>query len=196
MGRINVAADEQIVKELEAEAKRRGYTMYSLTNAALKLTLKVLKEGEDLSIIESLLEFYRISKNMSIVPVTAWYLDSISISMYQNDREGFEKICRDAGEQLGAFLRLRARSLDELLEVYESVKPVLPISNIMIRPDNGGVEVQVSGSGFSRESTICASQVLTKVVEAFGMKVTSIVASPGGIIIARVAFNPAQETRV
>jgi|ECHhosMinimDraft_1075155.scaffolds.fasta_scaffold00881_3 hypothetical protein len=189
MGRINVAADEQIVRELEQEAKRRGFTMFSVTNFALRTALKVMKEGEDLQLMESLLEFYKIAKGINLVPITAWYLDNISVRAYQKDREGFEQICEGAGEQLASYLKGRVRDLSSLLNLYEVLKPALPINEVVIREKDGLFEIQVSGSGFSKESTTCAGKVLSKVVEAYGLKVFDMTASPGGIITAKARIN-------
>ncbi|BCU67054.1 hypothetical protein HS7_04910 [Sulfolobales archaeon HS-7] len=188
MARVNVAADEKIVEQLEDMAKKKGYTMFFLTNVALKLVLEVLREGEDLSTLEALIELFKITKSINVIPVTAWYLDNVSVTMFKESKEEFDKICSESGEQLGLYLKLRAKTLTELLQLYEKVKPVLPISSIVVREVNGDVEMQVSGTGFSRESTYCASKSLKRLLEAFGMKVSSVESSPGGIILAR--FRP------
>ncbi|MFP3260859.1 MAG: hypothetical protein RXQ22_08260 [Sulfolobus sp.] len=58
MPRVNVAADAEIIEELEQEVKKRGYTMYAITNIALKAILEILKEGGDSETLSSLQQLW------------------------------------------------------------------------------------------------------------------------------------------
>jgi len=184
MPRVNIAADGTIVDELEKEAKKRGYTLYSLTNVALKALLKLLKEGEDVSSVESLIEFYLISKGLDLVPVTSWFLDNLSRLVYKNNEKEFIELCRSTGKQLALYLKTKASTLEEILLLYNTMRSILPINEIAVkRRSNDEIEMRITGTGFSLESTTCAKEVAVNVLESYGFKVLSATASPGGVIV-------------
>jgi len=184
MPRVNIAADGTIVDELEKEAKKRGYTLYSLTNVALKALLKLLKEGEDVSSVESLIEFYLISKGLDLVPVTSWFLDNLSRLVYKNNEKEFIELCRSTGKQLALYLKTKASTLEEILLLYSTMRSILPINEIAVkRRSNDEIEMRITGTGFSLESTMCAKEVAVNVLESYGLKVLSATASPGGVIV-------------
>lgn len=190
MPRVNIAADAELMKELEKEAKSRGYTIYSLTNISLKAMLELIRSGEDSTTLTSLVEFYKISKDLEIVPVTSWYIESLVKIAYEKDQKGLEEICEGAGQQISSYLKARASTLEELLEIYSNVKSVLPIKDINVKQAaDSTLEVRVTGSGFSKEATFCTSRVLKKILEAYNFEIVDLTYSPGGIIFAKVKLS-------
>ncbi|BBD72338.1 hypothetical protein HS1genome_0727 [Sulfodiicoccus acidiphilus] len=186
MRRINLAADQNVAAELESEAKKRGYTLYAVTNMALKLAVRAMKEGADLELLEGLLEFYRVMKSMDAVPVTSWYLDNVSKLCFSANQQEFLSICEAAGDQLASYLKGRAKDLSGVLEIYKVIRELLPISEISINAEDGFTEVRVAGTGFSRESTTCAARAFSRMLESFGLRTVELSASPGGIIYLKL----------
>ncbi|EZQ02067.1 hypothetical protein CM19_11405 [Candidatus Acidianus copahuensis] len=190
MGRVNIAADSELVKELEKEAKSKGYTIFSLTNTAIKAMTDLIKSGEDSSTIQNLVEFYIIGKDLDIIPVTSWYIESLAKICYEKDIKAFEEICEGAGQQLSSYLKSRAPTFDGLMEIYDSVKSVLPIKDIHVKAGSDEeIEIRVTGSGFSKESTFCTSKVFQKILEGYSFNVIEMNYSPGGIIIAKAKYQ-------
>jgi hypothetical protein len=182
--RVNIAADGKLVEELEREAKKRGYTLYAVTNIALKAITKILKEGEDVSSLESLVEFYLMAKALDLVPVTSWFLDNLSRIAYEGSQDKYSEICKSAGKQLALYLKTRANSLEEVLVLYNLMKPILPINEIVVKKkENDEIEMRITGTGFSLESTLCAKDVVVNVMESYGFKILSAIPSPGGVIV-------------
>lgn len=190
MPRVNIAADAELMKELEKEAKSRGYTIYSLTNVSLKAMLELIKSGEDSTTLMSLVEFYKISKDLEIIPVTSWYIESLVKLAYDKDQKALEEICEGAGQQISSYLKSRASSFHELLGIYGYVKSVLPIKDINVKQGaDSSLEIRVTGSGFSKEATFCTSRVLKKILESFSFEILDLTYSPGGIIFAKAKFS-------
>jgi hypothetical protein len=58
------------------------------------------------------------------------------------------------------------------------------------RVDDDMVELRLTGTGFSLESTFCASMVLKKILESYDFETVELVPSPGGIIYAKAKYQP------
>ncbi|AEB95453.1 hypothetical protein [Metallosphaera cuprina] len=190
MGRVNIAADSDLIKEIEKEAKVRGYTIYSLTNLALKAMLEMIKTGEDSTRLQDLVELYKVFKDLDVIPVTSWYIENLAKLAYEKDQKGFQSLCEGAGMQVASYLKSKASTLEELMLFYENVKSTLPIKDLKIRKLEGDdIELRLTGTGFSLESTFCASMVFKKIIESYGFTIVEIVPSPGGIIYVRARVN-------
>jgi len=189
MPRINIAAEADLIEQLESEAKKRGYTIYSLTNAALKALLKLLKEGEDANTLESLVDYYTISKALDIVPVTSWFLENLTKLAYEKDSKQYENMCEEVGEQIGSFLRSKASTLDELFDFYNAIKIILPIRNVAIKNAGDVIEFRITGTGFSLISTLCAGKIFSKIAEAYDLSIQDVDVVPGGIVTIKAKAN-------
>jgi len=189
MPRVNIAAEADLIEQLESEAKKRGYTIYSLTNAALKALLKLLKEGEDANTLESLVDYYTISKALDIVPVTSWFLENLTKLAYEKDSKQYENMCEEVGEQIGSFLRSKASTLDELFDFYNAIKIVLPIRNVAIKNAGDVIEFRITGTGFSLISTLCAGKIFSKIAEAYDLSIQDVDVVPGGIVTIKAKAN-------
>ncbi|ARM75023.1 hypothetical protein [Acidianus manzaensis] len=190
MARVNIAADAELMKELEKEAKSKGYTIYSLTNIALKAMLDLIQSGEDSTTLTNLVDFYKITKDLDIIPVTSWYIESLVKLAYEKDAKTLEEICEEAGQQLSSYLKSRASTFDEIIEMYNNVRSVLPIKDIKVKQgSDSSLEIRVTGSGFSKESTFCTSRVFKKILEAYNFEILEISYSAGGIIFAKAKIG-------
>ncbi|ACP34198.1 conserved hypothetical protein [Sulfolobus islandicus Y.G.57.14] len=189
MPRVNIAAEADLIEQLESEAKKRGYTIYSLTNAALKALLKLLKEGEDANTLESLVDYYTISKALDIVPVTSWFLENLTKLAYEKDSKQYENMCEEVGEQIGSFLRSKASTLDELFDFYNAIKIILPIRNVAIKNAGDVIEFRITGTGFSLISTLCAGKIFSKIAEAYDLSIQDVDVVPGGIVTIKAKAN-------
>ncbi|AKA72499.1 hypothetical protein SULI_00225 [Saccharolobus solfataricus] len=189
MPRVNIAAEADLIEQLENEAKKRGYTIYSLTNAALKALLKLLKEGEDANTLESLVDYYTISKALDIVPVTSWFLENLTKLAYEKDNKQYENMCEEVGEQIGSFLRSKASTLDELFDFYNAIKIALPIRNVSIKNTGDMIEFRITGTGFSLISTLCAGKIFSKIAEEYDLSIQDVDVVPGGIVTIKAKAN-------
>ncbi len=182
MPRVNIAADANLIDELEQEAKKRGYTIYALTNIAIKSLLKLLKEGEDATLLENLVEYHRLSSSLDLVPVTSWYLENITRLAYEKDPKEYENICEGVGEQIGNYLKSKANDVSDLMEIYNAIRPLMPIRDVQVKESNGLIEFRIYGTGFSAISTLCASRIFSKIGESFGFEIKRVDALAGGMV--------------
>jgi len=117
--RVNIAADSDVLEELEQEAKRKGYTLFAITNLALKAVAEILKEGGDSETLMSLVEYYKIVKDLEIVPVTVWYLENLIKIAHESDQNKVAEICETTGVQIASYLKTKASTLSELMNIYD-----------------------------------------------------------------------------
>lgn len=195
MPRVNIAVDSVILEELEQEAKRKGYTLFAITNLALKAVTEILKEGGDSETLLSLVEYYKIVKDLEIIPVTTWYLENLIKVAYESDKNKVTEICEATGAQVASYLKTKASTLSDLLSIYDQVKEILPIKDISIKQNGDTIDLRITGSGFGIESTTCASNILKKILEEYGFQIISITPSPGGIILVKAKANSVAEGR-
>lgn len=189
MPRVNIAADSEILEELEQEAKRKGYTLFAITNLALKAVAEVLKEGGDSETLMSLVEYYKIIKDLEIIPVTVWYMENLIKLAYESDQNKAIEVCENTGVQIASYLKTKASTLSELLDIYDKVKEILPIKDISVKQNGDTIDLRITGSGFGIESTTCAASILKKILEEYGFNILSITPSPGGIILVKAKAN-------
>ncbi|MFP3201935.1 MAG: hypothetical protein RXR43_06775 [Sulfolobus sp.] len=194
MPRVNVAADAEIIEELEQEVKKRGYTMYAITNIALKAILEILKEGGDSETLFSLVEYYRTMKDLEIIPVTVWYLENLVKIAYSADQKKTLEVCETTGLQLASYLKTKANTIADLLEIYSKLKEILPVKDISIRQNSESIEIRITGSGFGIESTSCASLIVKKILEEYGFEIETLTPSPGGIIFIKAKIKKSRPT--
>ena len=194
MPRVNVAADAEIIEELEQEVKKRGYTMYAITNIALKAILEILKEGGDSETLPSLVEYYRTMKDLEIIPVTVWYLENLVKIAYSADQKKTLEVCETTGLQLASYLKTKANTIADVLEIYSKLKEILPVKDISIRQNSESIEIRITGSGFGIESTSCASLIVKKILEEYGFEIETLTPSPGGIIFIKAKIKKSWPT--
>jgi len=192
--RVNVAADAEIIEELEQEVKKRGYTMYAITNIALKAILEILKEGGDSETLPSLVEYYRTMKDLEIIPVTVWYLENLVKIAYSADQKKTLEVCETTGLQLASYLKTKANTIADVLEIYSKLKEILPVKDISIRQNSESIEIRITGSGFGIESTSCASLIVKKILEEYGFEIETLTPSPGGIIFIKAKIKKSWPT--
>ncbi len=189
MARVNIAADADIVKELEKEVKSRGYTIYAVTNIALKAILEVLKSGEDSTTLRDLVELYKVSKDLDLIPVPSWFIESLVKLGYEKDKKSLEEICEGAGKQLSSYLKSRASSFEDLLKIYSEIRGVLPIKDINVKSGGDGTfDIRLTGTGFNVEATLCAGMAFKKILETYSFEIKELSPSPGGIIFMRAKY--------
>jgi len=187
--RVNIAADSDVLEELEQEAKRKGYTLFAITNLALKAVAEILKEGGDSETLMSLVEYYKIVKDLEIVPVTVWYLENLIKVAYESDQNKVTEICEATGVQVASYLKTKASTLSELMNIYDQIREILPIKDISVKQNGDMIDLRITGSGFGIESTTCASNILKKILEEYGFHIISMTPSPGGIILVKAKAN-------
>lgn len=184
MARINIAADSEIVKELEQEAKRKGYTMYAITNIALKSLVKLLKNGEDALTLDKLVNLFLLSKSIDTIPIPIWFLESVIKTVHEKDKNAYIELCEAAGSQLAVFLKSRAQDLYELMNLYTEVKGIFPIKEFYISEgNNGSLSIRISGTGFSQEATECTALAMKKLLSAYNVEIIKVDISPSIVTI-------------
>lgn len=185
MGRSTLAAEEAIVDQLEAEAKKRGYTIYSLTNIALQALLELLKEGYSPDLLISLIKFYKLSQTLRTIPVTDWFIEKLVEEVHRSSKDKLKEICERTGEQLATFLQGYAPTIEDLINLWKEIKNALPINDISVRNKDDEFLITITGSGFGLEATECSAWIASKIFESYGLKIESVVAKQGGIVLIK-----------
>lgn len=183
--RATIAASESLVDQLESEAKDRGYTIYSLTNTALEAMLELVKDNYPPDTLKALVRFYKISQTLRIVPVTDWFIEKVTEELYKSNKDKLKEICEQTGEQLAVFLQGQAPTIEDLLELWDDVKAVLPINNVSLRNKDDEIIITITGSGFSHEATECSAWIASKIFESYGLKIVNVTGKQGGIILIK-----------
>ncbi|MGC9105309.1 MAG: hypothetical protein ACP5HQ_02640 [Thermoprotei archaeon] len=188
MVRATLAASEELVDSLDSEAKKRGLTLYSLTNTSLASMIHILRMGKPPETLQALVKFAELSEALRLVPVTDWFIENLISELYKTNKEKMVEICEKTGEQLATFLTGYAPTLEELMNTFSLVKLILPLKSVYMKNVDDTVVITIVGSGFNLESTECSARIAAKVFQAYGLKVQEIKYNTGGVILLKGTF--------
>jgi hypothetical protein len=113
-------------------------------------------------------------KQIDVITFPSDFVDQLISKDYARDKEGTLKLFRDMGNQIVGVLKIAAEDLDELSALVRNFAGLLPVKQFTLAPkeDKNKVEIDVVGAGRKIESTECALEFLTSVLNGYGYSVT------------------------
>jgi hypothetical protein len=189
MARVTLAASEELVDELDSEAKRRGITLYSLTNTSLASMVQLLKLGKPPETLTALVKYIELTEALRLIPVTDWFIENLISELYKANKEKLFELCEKTGDQLATFLTGYAPTLEELMKTFDTVKHILPLKSLYIKESDGGFIITILGSGFNLESTECSAIIAKKVFQSYGLRINEVKPNAGGVIVLKGNYS-------
>jgi hypothetical protein len=181
MPRINLAADGDLSQRLAEEAKKQNKTLYAVTNEAIEIYLKLLRENKSAEQAITKIWIFNILENISFVPVPETLLDKLLQSGFKCAKEDVTKFWYEQGLVVGEIAKEYAPDLASLDKLAKQLADYLPLDFFEINVDQNGeaVEVVMSGTGYSLEAANCTAEGIKGFLKAYGFQVQDSVISNG-----------------
>jgi len=188
LARSNIAVEDKIAEELADDANRVNKTLYGFSNDCLEAVLKIFHEGGS---IEEIYPFWlqtKTSKEVDGMPLlNRGLLDSMVKTFYSKNSDAVLKIFFDTGILFGSYIKLRAKSLDDLwglIKVFRSSIPARVFEMDRIRSDDAEtVYVMKYVSGMSDDMTLCMAKYFDGLFSCYSADRRSTTSSSGVIEI-------------
>jgi len=188
LARSNIAVEDKIAVELADDANRVNKTLYGFSNDCLEAVLKIFHEGGS---IEEIYPFWlqtKTSKEVDGMPLlNRGLLDSMVKTFYSKNSDAVLKIFFDTGILFGSYIKLRAKSLDDLwglIKVFRSSIPARVFEMDRIRSDDAEtVYVMKYVSGMSDDMTLCMAKYFDGLFSCYSADRRSTTSSSGVIEI-------------
>jgi hypothetical protein len=174
VARLNISLTNDMAKRITDEADKRGKTISSLITEATNQFIEMHERGLDIDEVEDLLMFTELMASARSVPVPFRLLDSILSLAVRDSREKTMKLFYESGKVFGSAIRSYARNIDTASKLVTRFKKRLPLDDFHVVGDSGRWEITISGAGYGKSSSECLAEGLRGVIEAYGMKISSI----------------------
>jgi hypothetical protein len=174
MARTNISVDQVVFDEFSSEAQRQNKTLFAFANESLSTMAKIAAEGGNPADLYKMWSAVTLLKQIDVITFPSDFVDQLISKDYARDKEGTLKLFRDMGNQIVGVLKIAAEDLDELSALVRNFAGLLPVKQFTLAPkeDKNKVEIDVVGAGRKIESTECALEFLTSVLNGYGYSVT------------------------
>jgi hypothetical protein len=174
MARTNISADQVVFNEFSSEAQRQNKTLFAFANESLSTMAKIAAEGGNPVDLYKMWRAVTLLKQIDVITFPSDFVDELISKDYARDKEGTLKMFRNMGNQIVGVLKIAAEDLDELSALVRNFAGLLPVKQFTLAPkeDKNKVEIDVVGAGRKIESTECALEFLTSVLNGYGYTVT------------------------
>lgn len=174
MARTNISVDQVVFDEFSSEAQRQNKTLFAFANESLSTMAKIAAEGGNPLDLYKMWRAVTLLKQFDAITFPSDFIDELISKDYARDKDGTLKMFRDLGSQIVGVLKIAAQNLDELSELVRNFAGLLPVKQFTLtaKDDRNHVEIDVVGAGRKIESTECALEFLTSVLNGYGYSVT------------------------
>lgn len=184
MARTNISVDQLVFDEFSSEAQRQNKTLFAFANETLGTMAKITAEGGNPLDLYKMWRAVSLLKQFDVITLPSDFIDELISKDYARDKEGTLKMFRGLGSQIVGVLKIAAENLDELSELVRNFAGLLPVKKFTLAAkDENKVEISVVGAGRKIESTECAFEFLTSVLNGYGYSVTKKEVNVGTIRI-------------
>jgi len=185
MARTNISVDQVVFDEFSSEAQRQNKTLFAFANESLRTIAKIAAEGGNPLDLYKMWRAVTLLKQFDAITFPSDFIDELISKDYARDKDGTLKMFRELGSQIVGVLKIAAENLDELSELVRNFAGLLPVKQFTLaaKDDKNKVEISVVGAGRKIESTECALEFLTSVVNGYGYSVTKKEVNVGTIRI-------------
>lgn len=186
LARTNIAVEDKIAEELADDANRVNKTLYGFSNDCLEAVLKIFHEGGSVEEIYPYWLQTKTSKEVDGMPLlNRGLLDSMVKTFYPKNNDTVLKIFFDTGILFGSYIKLRAKSLDDLwglIRVFKSSIPARVFEMDRIKDDRAGmIYVMKYVSGMSDDMTFCMAKYFDGLFSCYSTNRHSTTSSSGVI---------------
>lgn len=184
MARTNISVDQLVFDEFSSEAQRQNKTLFAFANETLSTMAKITAEGGNPLDLYKMWRAVSLLKQFDVITLPSDFIDELISKDYARDKEGTLKMFSVLGSQIVGVLKIAAEDLDELSELVRNFAGLLPVKKFTLAAkDDNKVEISVVGAGRKIESTECALEFLTSILNGYGYSVTKKEVNVGTIRI-------------
>ncbi len=176
MPRTNISIADEVADELSAEAMKRNKTLYAFANESLEAVISVCKLSGEPSEVLATWKLGRMLKEVDAVPIPGDLAEKLLKKLFETDREWLLGVWAAEGRRMGSYLQMGYPELAQLSQAAVEFQGLLPLKRVEVRSleDSGSrsrLVLRAVGAGQSKESTACAEQFVTGMVESYSWAV-------------------------
>ncbi len=172
MARTNISVDQVVFDEFSSQAQRQNKTLFAFTNETLSTVAKITAEGGEPLELYKMWRAVNLLKEMDVITFPSDFIDDWTAREYARDKSATLKMFRDLGSKVVGVLKIAAPDLDDLGELVGNFGGLLPVKRFTLAAkEKNKVEIDVVGAGRRIESTECALEFLTSVLNGYGYSV-------------------------
>jgi hypothetical protein len=173
LARTNISVDQAVFDEFSFQAQRQNKTLFAFTNESLSTVAKITAEGGNPVDLYKMWRAVTLLKQMDVITFPSDFVDDWTAKEYARDKAATLKMFRDLGSKVVGVLKIAAPNLDELSEMVGNFAGLLPVKRFTLaaKDHRDVVEIDVVGAGRRIESTECALEFLTSVLNGYGYSV-------------------------
>ncbi len=172
MARTNISVDQVVFDEFSSQAQRQNKTLFAFTNETLSTVAKITAEGGEPLELYKMWRAVNLLKELDVITFPSDFIDDWTAKEYARDKAATLKMFRDLGSKVVGVLKIAAPDLDDLGELVGNFGGLLPVKRFTFAAkDKNKVEIDVVGAGRRIESTECALEFLSSVLNGYGYSV-------------------------
>jgi hypothetical protein len=162
-----------VFDEFSFQAQRQNKTLFAFTNESLSTVAKVTAEGGNPLDLYKMWRAVTLLRQMDVITFPSDFVDDWTAKEYARDKAATLKMFRDLGSKVVGVLKIAAPNLEDLSELVGNFAGLLPVKRISFsaKDKENKVEIDVVGAGRRIESTECAMEFLTSVLNGYGYNV-------------------------
>lgn len=169
-----LVAREDLVNAFSLVAKKRGSTLYALTNEVLEQALRADSMGVSLREVLDVYEIMRANRSAGQTLISIEVLVAMTSKLDPKSYEEVEKLWRESGRWYGEYLTIRFRdsfkdSSSKLQQLEKFLKEVRwELVDLVLHQEGDGIRVRCVSPQLPVEVMRFLSAFIEGVLEAFG----------------------------
>ncbi|MCI4438161.1 MAG: hypothetical protein JHC33_15245 [Ignisphaera sp.] len=169
-----LVAREDLVNAFSLVAKKRGSTLYALTNEVLEQALRADSMGASLREVLDVYEIMRANRSAGQTLISVEVLVAMTSKLDPKSYEEVEKLWRESGRWYGEYLTIRFRdsfkdSSSKLQQLERFLKEVRwELVDLVVHQEGDGIRVRCVSPQLPVEVMRFLSAFIEGVLEAFG----------------------------
>jgi len=173
--RTNISIDHDVFEEFSTQAEKESRTLFTYTNEWLSVAAKIAAEGGEPTDVHRLWRSMSLLKQVDVITLPSDFVDELIAKQYALDKDGLLAMFRDLGSTISGILKIAAEDLTELEKLATDFIALLPLKQFKVSAvddPEGKIEIDVVGAGKRIESTMCAFEFLSAILNGYGYNIT------------------------
>jgi hypothetical protein len=174
MDRVNICVDQDTFRDISYVAKSESKTLFAFANEWMSVVAKISTEGWSPSKLQGLCRSISLMKEMDVITLPSDFVDVLIAKQYASDKEELFKIVRNLGNEVASVVKMVALDLPQLGNLADEFLALLPLKRFNLSIDENGTtaKIVVVGAGRRKESTECALELLSSILNSYGYSIT------------------------
>ncbi|MDG6995005.1 MAG: hypothetical protein JRN52_03695 [Nitrososphaerota archaeon] len=175
MRRTNISIDHAVFNEFSSQAEKKSKTLFTYANEWLSMASKIAAEGGEPSDVQRLWRSISLLKQVDVITLPSDFVDELIAKQYAADKDGLLALFRELGSEISGVLKIAAENLQELQKLATDFIALLPLKQFKVSAADdpeGRIEIDVVGAGKRIESTECALEFLSAILNGYGYNAT------------------------